>query len=672
LSRVRFPPSLSSADPCLSLSLRILLVDEFGDGWDGLWLYINHTGYESAEYRPTGPAAKHPPKVGDEGVYFSSSTHSPSLNANPLLFTVCGSLHADRFRDRGHYTLEIKHDSSARNNWEVLWQVSTLTNDYNDWVFGDHKTKVEFEFGDDGLFHLEKVDRPLADPSACSRCDHPPPPNKDHTAPPPQNHTLDDDAPHPTLYPISFELGDSEGDGWFPNWLGTKYSISDKSKTKLLDSGTICGLLEVEPCQTQLPDGDYYFRVGGASDENRDDVSWKFCGVEGKAMEELSFAVLHGKCVPGHLSTAEEQVGAKEQTTLTLKGELLLENVFTSDLSTAEARIFESVIAQELGVEADEVMIISVCETRPGVYCSDDDDNANNDQRKSAPKPKAPGHRALSATYVLDVVFLVTMVAEKYNLIGSQLHAMKDLVTNKEDLFDSSLKSGQLQSTLRSSEQDSLAFVRLKHFVPLKHTDLSYRFVSLTNAPTPAPRSDHLNVEHVVLDESFEQATLLATPFLLAGLALLAIAGVALRERWSRQRDAHLVAETESILPTKNPPSSLPCSSSELLQEKGDTPEEDLSFELRSDLSIIPSAHSSSRSRYRPKEGGSLSQDDRIPMLNIRATTSNSLMVSTSHLLCSSLTSLQSSAGERELGPLESESVPPVRRVGEREPSSPV
>jgi hypothetical protein len=485
-------------------------------------------------------------------------------------------------------------------------------------VFGDHKTRVEFEFGDDGLFHLEKVDRPLVNPDACSRCDPPPPKPTEHDVVPPQP---SNQTGPPPPHPIPFELGDSEGDGWFPNWLGAKYSISDKSKTKLLDSGTLCGPFEVQPCQTKLPDGDYYFRVGGASDENRDELSWKFCGMEGQAMQELSFALIHGKCIPGHQSTALEMVGAKEQTTLTLKGELLLENVFTNDLSTAEARIFETVIAQELGVAADEVTIVSVCETRPGVYCSDEDDAGASTSPR--PKPQSLGHRALSPTYVLDVVFLVTMVAENYDKIGSHLHAMNDLVSDKRGLFESSLKTGQLQSTLRSSEQESLAYVRLKHFVPLKHTDLSYRFVSLTRAPTPVPRSDEVNVEHVVLDESFEQATLLATPLLLAGLALVAVAVVALRERWARQREAHLVAETETVLPTRSPLSQI-VTASKMLHEKPEAGEdEDLSFELRGDLSTIPSAHSSSRSRYRPQEGstGGLSQEDRIPMLNIRANT---------------------------------------------------
>jgi hypothetical protein len=603
--------ALSSSSPSCSLFLRIMLIDEFGDGWDGLWLYINHSGYVSSSYRPSRPDPN--PNPEDEGVYFSSSTHAPSYGANPLLFTVCASLHQDRFRDRGRYTLEIKHDSSARNNWEILWQVSTLTKEYNDWVYGDHRTKVEYTFGDDGLFHLDKVDRPLAHPEHCSRCTPPPPP------PPPSSKDNDVAAPNPDTpqppptYPVPFELSDSEGDGWFSDWRGAKYSISDKSKTKLLDSGSICGPEFKEPCEARLPDGDYYFRVGGAGDDSRDEMSWKFCGRGGTAMQELSFAIIHGKCVPGHLSNAVDMIGAEEQTMITLRGELLLENVFTSDLSTSEARIFESVIAQELGVSSQEVMILSVCHTRPGVFCSEDanDDDSQssgskNSRRLSAVPPASVSHeqRSLSATYVLDVVFLVTMVAEKYNKVGSQYHAMQDLVSGVEKVFDNSLKSGQLQSSLRSAEQESLSYVRLKHFVPLKHTDVSYRFVSLTNAPTALPPSDHLTVEHVVLDESLEQAALLATPLLFVGLAILAIALVVLRDRWAKQ------AELLSLSALQDS-DRLPLKASDPASSVGAAPEEEdgeLSFELRSDLSFIPT-HNSSRSRYRPKEGSSLSHD---------------------------------------------------------------
>lgn len=593
-----------------------MLVDEFGDGWDGLWLYINHTGYESAEYRPIGPHP--PPKVGDEGVYFSSSAHAPSFDSNPLLFKVCGSLHQNRFRDRGHYTLEIRHDPTARNNWEILWQVSTLNKDYNDWVYGDHRTRVEYEFGDDGFFHLQKVDRPFENPNHCSSCTHPPPPSKpvDHENVE-SDETLPTSAPAPKPPPVHrvpFELGDEEGDGWFSNWLGTKYSITDNSKTKLLDSGSICGPHSVEPCEAHLPDGDYYFRVGGAADESNDEVTWKFCGKEGKAMQELSFAIIHGKCVPGHLSEALNMIGAKEQTTLTLRGELLIENVFTNDLSTSEARIFESVVAQELGVDAEEVIIISVCQTRPGVYCSEDDDDDKSTEDR----------RALSATYVLDVVFLVSIVAEKYNKIGSHYHVLKDLVASKESLFDASFRSGQLQSNLRSSEHESLAFVRLKHFLPLKHTEVSYRFVSKTLAPSPVPHSDELHVEHVVVDETIEQAAFLMTPFILVGLAILAIGLVVTRDRWLQQQKE--ILESSPVMEIKKkissePPSQISNSlSSELATDERDN-DDDITFELRSDLSMIPS-HDLSRSRYRPKEGSSLSHDDIIPMLNIRANSS--------------------------------------------------
>jgi hypothetical protein len=599
-----------------------MLIDEFGDGWDGLWLYINHSGYVSSSYRPAHPDPH--PNPDDEGVYFSSSTHAPTYGSNPLLFTVCGSLHQDRFRDRGHYTLEIKHDSSARNNWEILWQVSTLTKDYNDWVYGDHKTRVEYVFGDDGLFHLEKVDRPLAHPEHCSRCTPPPPPPSpvDHNAgaevSDPESPTSAPAPQPPPVHPVPFELGDSEGDGWFSDWRGAKYSISDKSKTKLLDSGSICGPVFKEPCQAKLPDGDYYFRVGGAGDDTRDEMSWKFCGKEGKAMQELSFAVIHGKCVPGHLSDAIDMIGAEEQTMVTLRGEVLLENVFTSDLSTSEARIFETVIAQELGVDSEEVMVISVCQTRPGVYCSedgDDDDDGNGGGPRGGSRSPKSGPRSLSETFVLDVVFLVTMVAEKYDKVGSHYHAMQDLVSGLGNLFDSSLKSGQLQSNLRSAEQESLSYVRLKHFVPLKHTDLSYRFVSLTNAPTALPHSDHLTVEHIVVDESLEQAALLVTPVLLVGIALLVIALVVLRERWAK-RVEELSLSPERDLPLRHSPTKA------AVAPPQDNEDEELSFELRSDLSVIPS-HNSSRSRYRPKEGSSLSHDDSIHLSNFSRTVSN-------------------------------------------------
>eukprot|EP00604_Paraphysomonas_vestita_P001481 CAMPEP_0174821890 /NCGR_PEP_ID=MMETSP1107-20130205/10998_1 /TAXON_ID=36770 /ORGANISM="Paraphysomonas vestita, Strain GFlagA" /LENGTH=910 /DNA_ID=CAMNT_0016039459 /DNA_START=897 /DNA_END=3629 /DNA_ORIENTATION=- len=669
--------------------LEILLLDEFGDGWSGLALYINHTGYISSEYVPiySGPGPKGKPKKGDEGVYFSSTSYSPTLESNPLIFRVCASLHQDRYRDRGNYILEINHvpGQPTRNDWEIIWQVATQTKDYNNWIYADKKTKIEFEFKDDGEFHLIKLDHEVKDPNDCSSCKHPPPPKKNNN----NNDDNDDNNngninptpapkpvdPNPKDHLITYELYDSEGDGWFYSQLSTRFSISDDTKTKLLSFGTLCGEHDKEVCASNLEDGDYYFRIGGAGDVNKDEVSWNFCGVQGKAMQELSFAIVHGKCVAGHLSNAIEMIGAKEQTTITMRGELLLENVFSNDLSIAESRIFESVIAQVLSIDSSEVMILSVCQTKPGVYCSTNDDDEPEDPKKrklpppssSLPSPsnkKVNEHRILSPTYVLDVVFLVTLVAEKYNKVGSQLHSTMSLFQSKEEIFEEAFKSGQLQSTLRNSDHDSLAFVRLQHMIPLKHADLSYKFVSITNSPTPSPRNEQ-PLQHIILDESLEQTALIATPVLFIGLAFLIIGFIVARERLSNtQNSSSLVTTTETKttktetnnkhekIPNYEKDATLNLLSSELtsgeqryeenqqqhqnhnynqynqLGGRGGTEEngeeEELTLELRSDLSYIPS-HPSSRSRYRKTEGivtgegGILSDSDIIPMLNIRA-----------------------------------------------------
>ena len=507
--------------------LEILLLDEFGDGWGGLKLYANHSGWRSAEAKKPHIALK---DGSDPDIVSVSYSKAPTATHNPLTFKICASLHEDRFHDRGLYVLEIgaPPHQEAPCDWEVLWQVSSMSQNYNDVRTGGRHTRMEFEFTGDGVFELRKEDRPLPHPDQCTRCDHPPP-NLARAPPLPQTPAVPDlsprDPPPPKLHPVPFVLHDSGGDGWFTSELGAKYAITDHTKTKLLSSGTVCGQLLKEDCEVKLPDGDYYFRVGGAGDSDSSQIAWTFCSAHGTAQQELSFAIFDGKCIPGHHRDAMSLIGTVERTTIVMRGELLLDNTFSPELSAVDTRVFESAIASVLRVDSSAVFITEACVTSPGRLCSSSDDDHSYDTSTSVD----PSSRELSATFLLDIAFVVNVVVEDYAMVGSQYHDAMSLFQNKKKLLDSSFVGQTLEKTIREEAQRTpgslLGFVQTQHIVPLKKIALRYGFDSFSTAPTPAPASGSLAaaIKHVIIDETVRQEELVLLPLSIVIVSLLVV-----------------------------------------------------------------------------------------------------------------------------------------------------
>jgi hypothetical protein len=580
--------------------LEITLFDEFGDGWGGLELTVNHTGkwkgppgidytyvncsyangtivngsYANdtlvkctpvAQWKDAAGASKSKPKPHskfDPNSYFSSKTLSPSLGQNPLVHRICASLDEYKHYQRGRYVLEIKHPKGEAipNSWEIQWQVATKEGDYNNHIYGGLVSRVEFEFGDTGVFQLISADRRAIGADTCRRCEHPPPKPK----PAANSHRLladvdDDTSAVESIYPVPFVLHDSKGDGWFSSsGLGAKFSISDSSKTTQLSSGTICGDFLKEDCQTRLADGDYYFRVGGGGDENRDQISWTFCGIHGKAMQQLSFAIMKGKCVPGHLSDAKDMIGTIEETKVTMRGEFVLSNVFAEDLNVMDTTAFETAIASLIHVKPVDVMVTEVCVTRGNKLCSTGDDDENGDSRRRAlvgHEDSIPGRsllsyvsRSLSETYSLDVVFVAMMVTEDYDIQGSLYHDTVELFDKKKKYLDESFRKHEIQGEIRYSAatlgSSALAFAKVERMVPLRATDFNYNFKSTTAAPTPGPLSGEAAVVHTkVVDETVAQEELVLTPVVLVGATVLVLAGLVL---WTRRKGQEVVGEAEA------------------------------------------------------------------------------------------------------------------------------
>jgi len=641
---VSHAPTLQMAPTSIPTALNgdcllITLVDEFGDGWSGATFILNHTG-EVAPPVPGGPLHNQGNR------YFTSDAYAPSPGDNPLVFQVCASLDEDRWSDRGSYTMEIHLPwEGVHNEWEILWQVATKSSGYYQIYSGDSKTRMDFNFGSSGEFEIrEPPTRGLVKKFAeCRRCRHPSPPPP---PPPPHDPNPQPDTPLPKEHDLPFVLHDVVGDGWFlSSGLGTRYSISDNSKTHLLDSGTVCGDLIKEDCVTSLPDGDYYFRVGGAGDEDAAlQVSWTFCGVSGGASEELSFAMHKGKCIPGRQQTAAAMGATVERTTVTMRGEVLVENVFASTLSVLDTVVMEAAIASILGVDEANVAVLSVCSTDPHVLCSsgygddddndDDNDDGHSGHRRTSMDPlPLVSHltqlltfkRHLTETYVLDITFVVSVVVEDYDVVGSNYHDVDRFVNDKQRALDDSFRDGSLQSTIRyfssSYPSSTLSFARIDRVLPIRKTDISYSFVSLSSSPTPGPIGNgQAAVKHVIMDETLRQEGLIFIPVLLVALAAVAVLVAAM---WRQVKTAELGQGTDDSTRGKGWRERVlgdgdGSERTEIHSERSATAASDGENDtLHNEKDLVRIPEADSRSRYRQREG--MSRGNIIGMVNIHA-----------------------------------------------------
>lgn len=537
---VSFPPTLNlnpTSVPTLlnGACLEVYLLDEFGDGWSGAALYVNHTGYSDSSLEHKRPKPKPD--------YVVSKSVEPIVSANPYVFDICASLDDNRYFQRGDYNLFIHNPkgSDLENDWEIFWQVKDV--ETGKIYTGDANTKMSFKFDESGLFtNIPPTVKLAPDSYSCSRCKHPQPPKK------PQNPDPGPDGPKRFLlgeeHKVPFQLFDSVGDGWFDNsGKGIQFTISDSSKTHKLASGTICGDFLKEDCEVELEDGDYFFRVGGGGeDSGRDQVSWKFCGVSGNAQQELSFAIVNGKCISGSLRDAETIATLQEQTTLSIEGEFLISNVFSQTLTVKDIEVLEDALADALSVDPKHVTVLYYCVSEDGDYCTEIESSASYSSSNSKPKASrksksnAPSEyslvstfsRLLGATYTLDVVFVITLVTEDFGIAGSRYHEALSLAYDKSQALMNAYSTTNLQQSIRTESENigasALKFVRVDDLIALSNTELKYDYVAFEAAEAETlsvPMIPHAMV--VQLDESAAQETVLFLPFIFIAATVAAI-----------------------------------------------------------------------------------------------------------------------------------------------------
>ena len=247
--------------------------------------------------------------------------------------------------------------------------------------YGDAFTSIGFEWDSDKLqftYVPSKEDR-LVDNSHCSSCNNHQPKPKPKPRPGTTTRRLDSEdifpngdedirqggegsydlsmprvlkgsktshptiSPAPTLNtavvldPLRVQMTTTTFNGWhgigLKNGTGTWWHIYDSFGKRLIYSGTLCGLGPIGltwrgDCDvSEIPDGKYVFRVGGAIDEFKGDHTWSFCGIDGGATQMFSFEVKNRQCIPYNSYTASDYCLRRLGMTLVTSGVIELYGV---------------------------------------------------------------------------------------------------------------------------------------------------------------------------------------------------------------------------------------------------------------------------------------------------------------------------------------------------------
>ncbi|CAE7551278.1 unnamed protein product, partial [Symbiodinium microadriaticum] len=433
----------------------VLLVDTFGDGWKNINLNVTTDGGTSTSY---------------------------SMNCACKLITINST--------DGMLTFNVTSNGSPIAPWEILW----MANFSGSVIVGDFSTSA-YVNGD-----FVSVMNPVnynADSSSnnCQECHHPPPrrlmADAAGAAPRPPAKVIME------LYGGSWYNGDGGMTGVcdaavsadvidIPDILTyPKYYIMNDKKTKVLQEGTVCKDRSTEYCEDPLPhDGNFVFRVTGFDT----DATWRFCGAEGSANEELVFSMKAGKCKADRKHSAADYC-AGILSHVVLSGTLSIAGGQGDTLSAFDTKMLEQQITSMFPYQR-EVTISS--------YLTTDE--------------------------VMTVSFKVVVVAEDYGVDGTVDANVESLFSQLSTGVQTPLSAGQFMSVLRNSLKDSpqgtadvLSSMSAVSLVSLELTDVVYE---------PAPTSVEQPVETPAADEAAEVPTARAE-FALSATVVYACAGAA-------------------------------------------------------------------------------------------------------------------------------------------------
>jgi hypothetical protein len=438
--------------------LNISLVDLYGDGWDGVELFVG------------------------EGSSTTLSSYSPTCGGNPQCLSFCPT--SDTV-----YHLEVSHPNKSytpRQLWEVVWGV-TIDTPTSPSFKGGYGTEMKVSYDANTCEWLVNVwngTQPNCESCSSGVCPDPPKKKKDkkdkEKKKPETNSTLTA-KPKPKYGPpavnlqikISANYTEPEdercGGPLVPSWY-----LADNTGSHLFHQGMLCNEQDSGYCAVCLGDGSYTIRFIGTP-SNSSQVRWDFCGVTDVAPSELTFHVKKGSCYPDAITSPCSS--STFQTHLTLSGDLFLTGYNRELIASSDQAMIVNYLRQILGWDTFQILSMNL-DQRPssGSHSTtekknkDDDDEEDEDEdngkknKKSkekqvidGSKDKDKNHRGLSAdfsfvlTYSVDLILedsFSTIDGKDYSALEALVRSFRSDLPESLSLFNSSssfrLRSGRL------------------------------------------------------------------------------------------------------------------------------------------------------------------------------------------------------------------------------------
>lgn len=269
ISSQTFAPTMAPPFTSLNLSpqvhnqscLFLSLIDNFGDGWGDNIYFL----YETLNSTIGGLTLR----KGSNGYKIEGCL--PKLSSSHPMF------------------LSIASDHNSQYLWEIQWSVEIISpHSAPQKYFGGYDTSFQFYY-DSNLdsYTLQYWDGLWVYPEQSDACAN---------LPGSYNCQLFEFhyAPNISSPSLNFTGGNYEEASWV---------ITNSSFLDVLDYGIPWGAAITHnsidtTCDTCLSDGEYVLRVSGANYPSPNDISWTFCGVSGGAMNQLTFVIQNGICIP--------------------------------------------------------------------------------------------------------------------------------------------------------------------------------------------------------------------------------------------------------------------------------------------------------------------------------------------------------------------------------------
>eukprot|EP01041_Mallomonas_annulata_P001471 gene1471-2831_t len=411
--------------------IELLLSDSFGDGWDdaSLFVYPSHAGSPDMYSLPCGLVSK-----------VSRYCFHPELNHD------------------GDYVVIGVMGYQPKYSWEIKWEA---LNPHDNSVYeGNFDTSLTFVFNYESkakywVSLLSSVGV-VQSSSTCKTCTiyevtprtttapkrppQPKPPTPVVKPPPLMAKPPPKKAPGQkveTWTDLSYSMAGYNNTWFSPDGYGSDFFITSEDGVDLYYAGTLCPKWSDLGCDYHLKDGTYKWRVTGALNTYSGAVDWSFCGVDGGAMNEMTFVVKNGYCMSGDVYDLNNicwlEETSMEESVVVLNGRVNLHGVDSESTSSLQSlEILRSSLAEEFrsarpGTSLEHAVVTTL-------------------STKDATSKGSTSHRQMlssgMSSPVTELSFSIRIQAAKYGADGTSAEGRNQIAGNFKTYLKKSMSSG--------------------------------------------------------------------------------------------------------------------------------------------------------------------------------------------------------------------------------------